>query len=164
MPNIPIQTQNTARKSEQTSEAQLASQPPQPSQSPQLSQNQLFIQIEKEILEHWKHNKIYEKAKEKNKKGKRFYFLDGPPYTSGRVHLGTAWNKSLKDMVLRYKRMQGLNVWDRAGYDMHGMPTENAVQKELKLKNKDEILNYGMGKFVNRCKEFSINNMKLMNE
>lgn len=192
MPNIPIKTQLTPHKleqkpeqkpdakqpsqssqlsqSSQSSQSTLSSQPHQPSQSsqlsksPQSSQNQLFIQIEKDILNYWKSNKIYEKVKEKNKKGKRFYFLDGPPYTSGRVHLGTAWNKSLKDMVLRYKRMLGLNVWDRAGYDMHGMPTENAVQKELKLKNKDEILTYGMGKFVNRCKEFSINNMKLMNE
>ncbi|MFH1440161.1 MAG: class I tRNA ligase family protein, partial [Candidatus Woesearchaeota archaeon] len=126
--------------------------------------NNIFIQIEEEILELWKTNDTHAKIKKKNGLGKRFYFLDGPPYTSGRVHLGTAWNKSLKDCVLRYKRMKGFNVWDRAGYDMHGMPTAQAVQKELKLANKDKILEYGMDKFVRKCEEFSLKNMKIMNE
>ena len=88
------------------------------------------LKQEPEILKFWKDRRIYEKAKEKGRGKKKFYFLDGPPYTSGKVHLGTAWNKSLKDMILRYKRMQGLEVLDRAGYDMHGLPTENAVEKE----------------------------------
>src|SRR3989344_5794236 len=86
------------------------------------------VKQELEILDFWKENKIHEKAKEKNKGKKQFYFLDGPPYTSGKVHLGTAWNKVLKDSVLRYKRMRGLDVWDRAGYDMHGMDFENAYK------------------------------------
>ena len=71
-------------------------------------------EIEESILNFWEKNKIYDKAKDKAKTGKDYYFLDGPPYTSGRIHLGQAWNKALKDCVLRYKRMQGLNVWDRA--------------------------------------------------
>ncbi len=120
--------------------------------------------LEPEILEFWKKNGIYEKAKEKNKGQKKFYFLDGPPYTSGKVHLGTAWNKSLKDCILRYKRMQGFDVWDRAGYDMHGMPTEQAVEKKLGLKQKDEIPVYGIANFVNECREFAIANMLSMNE
>ena len=115
-------------------------------------------------MEFWKKNNIYEKAKEKNKGKKKFYFLDGPPYTSGRVHLGTAWNKALKDSVLRYKRMNGFDVWDRAGYDMHGMPTEQAVEKNLGLKHKDEIPNYGIANFVNACKEFAITNLLSMNQ
>ena len=119
---------------------------------------------EPEILEFWKKHNIYEKAKEKNKGKKKFYFLDGPPYTSGKVHLGTAWNKALKDSVLRYKRMQGFDVWDRAGYDMHGMPTEQAVEKNLGLKHKDEIPVYGVVNFVNACREFAITNMLSMNE
>ena len=118
---------------------------------------------EPEILEFWKKHNIYENAKEKNKGKKNFYFLDGPPYTSGKVHLGTAWNKALKDSVLRYKRMQGFDVWDRAGYDMHGMPTEQAVEKNLGLKNKDDIPIYGIANFVNACREFSISNMLSMN-
>ncbi|MBI2654272.1 isoleucine--tRNA ligase [Candidatus Woesearchaeota archaeon] len=119
--------------------------------------------LEPEVLEFWKRNRIYEKAKEKNKGKQKFYFLDGPPYTSGRVHLGTAWNKALKDSVLRYKRMRGFDVWDRAGYDMHGMPTEQAVEKKLGLKHKDEIPVFGIANFVNECREFAIANMIAMN-
>src|SRR3989344_597209 len=126
-------------------------------------QNYDAVKLEPEILEFWKKNNIYEKAKEKNKGKKKFYFLDGPPYTSGKVHLGTAWNKSLKDSVLRYKRMQGFDVWDRAGYDMHGMPTEQAVEKNLGIKNKDEIPNFGIANFVRECKEFAITNLMAMN-
>ncbi len=126
-------------------------------------QNYEATKLEPEILEFWKKNNIYEKAKQKNSGKQKFYFLDGPPYTSGKVHLGTAWNKSLKDCVLRYKRMQGFDVWDRAGYDMHGMPTEQAVEKKLGLKHKDEIPVYGVANFVNACREFAISNMLSMN-
>jgi len=118
---------------------------------------------EPEMLEFWKKHNIYQKAREKNKGKKKFYFLDGPPYTSGKVHLGTAWNKALKDSVLRYKRMQGFDVWDRAGYDMHGLPTEQAVEKNLGLKSKDDIPMYGIANFVNACREFAISNMLSMN-
>ncbi len=121
------------------------------------------IKQEPEILEFWKANRIYEKAGEMNKGKKKFYFLDGPPYTSGKVHLGTAWNKSLKDMVLRYKRMRGFDVWDRAGYDMHGMPVELGVEKKLGIKNKDEIPEFGVAKFVSACRDFAVSNMKVMN-
>ena len=126
-------------------------------------QNYEPVNSEPEILEFWKKNSIYEKAKEKNKGKQKFYFLDGPPYTSGKVHLGTAWNKALKDSVLRYKRMKGFDVWDRAGYDMHGLPTEQAVEKNLGLKSKDDIPMYGVANFVNACREFSISNMLSMN-
>ncbi|MFH0867958.1 MAG: isoleucine--tRNA ligase [Candidatus Woesearchaeota archaeon] len=119
---------------------------------------------EPEILKFWTDNRIYEKAKENNKGKKKYYFLDGPPYTSGKVHLGTAWNKSLKDMVLRYKRMQNFDVWDRAGYDMHGMPIEQGTEKKLGIKNKDEIPKFGVAKFVRACRDFAVSNMKLMNQ
>ncbi len=122
------------------------------------------LKQEPEILKFWKDNRIYEKANEKNKGKKKFYFLDGPPYTSGKVHLGTAWNKSLKDSILRYKRMQGFEVLDRAGYDMHGLPTENAAEKELGIKKKDDIKKFGVEKFVKACKDLSIKNMKIMNQ
>ncbi|MFQ5474906.1 MAG: class I tRNA ligase family protein, partial [Candidatus Nanoarchaeia archaeon] len=92
-----------------------------------MSKKYEFKAIEEGILDFWLKNRIYEKARKKNKGKKQFYFLDGPPYTSGKVHIGTAWNKSLKDSILRYKRMQGFDVFDRAGYDMHGLPTEQAT-------------------------------------
>ncbi len=123
-----------------------------------------FKKIENEILELWKKNRIYEKAKKKSNDGKKFYFLDGPPYTSGRVHIGTAWNKTLKDMVLRYKRYKGFNVWDRAGYDMHGLPNENATLKKLKLRNNEDIISFGVSSFIEECKKLAIENMNLMNE
>ncbi|MBR9705359.1 isoleucine--tRNA ligase [Candidatus Pacearchaeota archaeon] len=121
-------------------------------------------EIENEVLEFWKKQKIHDKIKSKNKKGKKFYFLQGPPYTSGKIHIGHAWNNSLKDLILRYKRMQGLNVWDRGGYDMHGLPTENAVQKKLRIKDKSEIEKYGVLKFVKECRKFSSDNAKQMDK
>jgi isoleucyl-tRNA synthetase len=121
-----------------------------------------FKESEPEILEFWKKQKIYEKRKEKNKKGKKYYFLQGPPYTSGRLHIGHAWNNSMKDIILRYKRMKGMNVWDRAGYDMHGLPTENAAMKKLGLKNKEEIEKFGIAKFTEECVNLAVSNAKLM--
>jgi isoleucyl-tRNA synthetase len=123
-----------------------------------------FKELEEEMLKFWKEKKIYKKSKEKNKNGKKFYFLQGPPYTSGKLHIGHAWNNSMKDIAIRFFRLNGYNLWDRAGYDMHGLPTANKVQKELKLKDKDEILKFGLDKFNKRCQEFSIENAKLMNE
>ncbi len=123
-----------------------------------------FKKTEEEILKFWEKNKTYDKIKKRNSKGKKFYFLQGPPYTSGKLHIGHAWNNSLKDMILRYKRMNGFDVWDRGGYDMHGLPTENAVQKKLGLKTKEEIEKYGMDKFVKDCMNFSIEQASYMNE
>lgn len=118
--------------------------------------------IEKETLEKWSREKTHEKAKKSS--GKPFYFLDGPPYTSGKIHLGTAWNKSLKDMVLRYRRMIGDDVWDRAGYDMHGLPTENATMKKLGLKTNEDIFAFGLDKFIEECRKLCLENLSSMND
>ncbi len=123
-----------------------------------------FKVVEEEIFNFWNENEVYAKLKARNKGKKSYYFLDGPPYTSGRVHLGTAWNKVLKDSVLRFRRMRGYDVWDRAGYDMHGLPTENATQKKFGIKNKDEIEKFGVKKFIDECKITCIENMKVMNK
>jgi len=123
-----------------------------------------FKEIEETTLKYWAKHNIYKKAKDKNKGKKKFYFLDGPPYTSGKVHIGTAWNKCLKDCVLRYKRMQGLDVWDRAGYDMHGLPIEHKVEKVFNIHHKEDIEKLGVTKFINECKKFSLKNLKMMNE
>ena len=121
-------------------------------------------QLEPEILKYWKDNKITEKLRKKNQSGKKFYFLEGPPYTSGNIHLGHAWNMALKDVVLRYKRMRGYNVWDRMGYDMHGLPTEQKVMAKLNLRNKDAIQKFGLKKFQLECTKFCTEMMKKMNE
>ncbi|MBT7237254.1 isoleucine--tRNA ligase [Candidatus Woesearchaeota archaeon] len=120
--------------------------------------------IEKEVLEFWKKKKIHKKVRDSTKGNKPFYFLQGPPYTSGKLHAGHAWNNSMKDSVLRYKQMVGFDVWDRAGYDMHGIPTASKVQKELNLKTKEDIEKYGLDKFAKACMEFSVKHAKMMNK
>ena len=112
-------------------------------------------ELEPNIERFWHGKKINEKVREKNKEGKKFYFLDGPPYTSGRLHLAHAWNYSLKDMVVRYKKMRGFNVWDRDGFDMHGLPTAHKVMNKHGLKTKEEIIKFGLDKFIKECLEFS---------
>lgn len=123
-----------------------------------------FKEIHTNITQFWNDHDIYAKSKARGRGKKRFYFLDGPPYTSGKVHIGTAWNKSLKDMVLRFKRMQGFDVWDRAGYDMHGLPTEQATEKELGIKGAKQIHEFGVQNFINSCRELCIRNMHVMNQ
>ena len=121
------------------------------------------LEIEPLVLKYWDEEAIYpKKIREKVEGKKPFYFLDGPPYTSGKVHIGTAWNKSLKDMIMRYKWMKGFDVFDRAGYDMHGLPTAHAVEKKLKLNGKEDIIKFGVDKFVAECKKLCIDNMKIM--
>ena len=113
-------------------------------------------QLEPQIIEFWKKNNIVETLRKRNKKGKKFYFLDGPPYTSGKFHLGHALNYALKDIALRYKRMHGLNVWDRNGFDVHGLPTEHKVMDKFGLKTKEDILKFGLDKFILECQEFCL--------
>ena len=122
------------------------------------------LETEPEVLEFWDKDGIYGKSVAKNKKGENWYFLDGPPYTSGKVHIGTAWNKSLKDAIMRFKRMTGFNVWDRAGYDMHGLPTAHKVMEKFNLKDKEDIPKFGLDKFTQECIKLSTNNLKIMNK
>lgn len=125
-----------------------------------------FKTVEMESKEFWDEQQTYAKVKARPKttKAPKYYFLDGPPYTSGNVHLGTTWNKILKDMVLRYKRMQGFDVWDRAGYDMHGLPTEHATEAELGIHGREQIEAYGKEKFIDACRALCIRNMLKMND
>ena len=123
-----------------------------------------FKTVEKNVFEFWQKKQILDKLRKKLKKNKKFYFLDGPPYTSGKIHLGTAWNQVLKDQILRYKRMRGFDVWDRGGYDMHGLPTAHKIQAKHNLKDKQDIEKFGIDKFVKECKKFSIEMMEQMNK
>lgn len=111
--------------------------------------------LEKEILESWKKEKTYEEAKLLSSKGRQFYFCDGPPYATGQIHPGTAWNKCIKDAICRYKRMKGFAVRAQPGFDTHGLPIEVKVEQELKFTNKRQIEEYGVGEFVGKCKSFA---------
>lgn len=123
-----------------------------------------FKEVESEILKFWEDNDTYKKVKHKGHGKQKFYWLQGPPYTSGRIHLGTAWNHALKDELLRYKRMRGFDVWDRGGYDMHGLPTESKVQKKFGLQTKKDIINFGLEKFSHECYKFSEENASIMSQ
>ncbi len=127
-------------------------------------QNYVFSEIESATLKFWEESGIYPQIKKRNHGKEKFYFLQGPPYTSGRIHLGTAWNHMLKDQILRYKRMQGFDVWDRNGYDMHGLPTENKVQKKFDLQTKKDIEDFGVEKFAHECLKFSRENAAIMSD
>ncbi|MGC8623137.1 MAG: isoleucine--tRNA ligase [Candidatus Micrarchaeia archaeon] len=110
---------------------------------------------EEKILKYWKENHINDKVREKNRNGKPFYFLDGPPYVSGDLHPGQIWVKTMKDLFIRYRRFMGYNVFDHAGYDVHGLPIENRVEKQLELKSKKEIESkIGVDNFVAKCREY----------
>ncbi len=122
-----------------------------------------FKEVEKEILKFWKEKKIYDKVKSKNKKGKKFYLMDGPPYATGNIHMGTALNKVLKDIAMRSQRLQGKDVFDRAGYDTHGLPIEYQVEKELGFKTKKDIEKHGVKKFIKKCKDFATRYINVMN-
>jgi len=119
---------------------------------------------EKQILSFWKKKKIYEKSRKKNARGKAFYMMDGPPYATGYIHIGTALNKILKDIAMRSQRLQGKNVFDRAGYDTHGVPIEFQIEKEIGSKSKKDIEKYGVKKFVNKCKKFATKFIGVMNK
>ncbi|MEK6929004.1 MAG: isoleucine--tRNA ligase [Nanoarchaeota archaeon] len=120
-------------------------------------------EYEKEVLGFWKENQIYEKSKKKNQKGKKFYMVDGPPYATGYIHLGTALNKILKDIAMRSQRMQGKNVIDIPGYDTHGVPIEFQVEKEIGSTSKQDIEKYGVKKFVDKCRNFATKYIEIMN-
>ncbi len=120
--------------------------------------------VEERAEEHWKNNRIYEKTKERMKGRKRFYFLDGPPYASGSIHLGTAWNKILKDAVLRFLVMKGYDVKRQPGWDCHGLPIEVMVEKKHGLKSKQGIAELGVDKFIEECKQWALKHVGIMTE
>jgi isoleucyl-tRNA synthetase len=119
-------------------------------------------QLEEEVQSSWRTSGTYGKVKALHADDPAFFFVDGPPYTTGNIHLGTAWNKILKDSILRYHRMNGKNVIERAGYDMHGLPIEVRVEQQLGFASKKEIENFGIGKFIAKCREFAEKNKLLM--
>lgn len=118
--------------------------------------------VHAEVSAYWREKRVREKIKEKNRGGPVFSFIDGPPYTNGSIHLGHAWNKSLKDYVLRVKRMQGYAVTDRAGYDMHGLPIEGVTMKKLGLHTTKDIATLGEEAFITECQKTAVAYRKAM--
>ena len=118
---------------------------------------------ESEVIKHWQDNGTRKKALSKNSGKEKYFFLDGPPYATGAIHMGTAFNKILKDYYIRFLRMKGLDVWAQPGYDTHGLPIEVKLEKQLGLRGKDEIEKMGIDKFNSACKKFAEEHLELMN-
>lgn len=121
-------------------------------------------EIEQSVRSFWDQQQIYSKLKKIREGGEDYFFVDGPPYTTGYIHLGTAWNKILKDSILRHVRMGGKNIIERAGYDMHGLPIEVRVENELGFRSKKDIENYGISAFIERCRNFAITHKDIMSD
>lgn len=96
-----------------------------------------LVQREPERIKHWESQGLYEKIQEKNAQKPDFILHDGPPFTSGDVHIGTALNKSLKEMILRFKSMQGYRAPYIPGWDCHGLPIEHRVTREMRDQGND---------------------------
>src|SRR3990167_5155199 len=108
---------------------------------------------EKEILNFWEKNKIFERSVNNRKGKKPFIFYEGPPTANNVPHMGHFETRVFKDVVLRYKTMRGFYAPRRAGWDTHGLPVEVEVEKTLGLKNKKDIEKYGIAAFNKKCRE-----------
>ena len=118
-----------------------------------VSTNLGFVDREKKTLEFWKENHIFEKSMEQ-REGSRVYTLyDGPPTANGKPHIGHVLTRVIKDMIPRYRTMKGYYVPRKAGWDTHGLPVEIEVEKLLGLDGKDQIEQYGIAPFIDKCKE-----------
>jgi len=102
---------------------------------------------EEEILAFWRENKTFERSLEKDAPNGEFVFYDGPPFATGLPHHGSLLSSIIKDVIPRYKTMRGFRVRRRWGWDTHGLPIENLVEKELGIKTKKEIEEIGIAKF-----------------
>lgn len=112
-----------------------------------------FNKIELEILKFWEENKIFEKSLEASKDKEPYIFYDGPPFATGLPHYGHILSSTIKDAIPRYQTMKGRFVRRRWGWDCHGLPIENIVEKNLKISGKKEIEEVGVERFNKVCRE-----------
>ena len=131
---------------------QLMSLPAESSDSQSLSVS--LPEQELEILKFWRENNIYEKSFNSRRDAPRFVLYEGPPTANGIPHPGHCLSRSIKDLYLRYKTMQGFHCTPRhGGWDTHGLPVEVEVCKELGIHSKQDIEDYGIEPFIYRCQE-----------
>ncbi|NOZ57924.1 MAG: isoleucine--tRNA ligase [Calditrichaeota bacterium] len=119
----------------------------------ELSPKVRFPDLEKEILDFWEKNRIFERSVEERDPNRRFVFYEGPPTANGRPGIHHVLSRTMKDFVCRLKTMQGYRVERKAGWDTHGLPVEIEIEKELGIRTKSEIIKFGVAEFNRRCKE-----------
>ena len=119
-----------------------------------------YPSLEKEILQFWKENDIFQKSLDNRKDSPWFSFYDGPPTVNGNPGVHHLIARALKDMICRYKTMTGHYVRRQAGWDTHGLPVEIEVEKRLGLKQKSDIETIGIDTFNRACKEFVYSNIE----
>ncbi|MDY2879816.1 MAG: isoleucine--tRNA ligase [Candidatus Borkfalkiaceae bacterium] len=112
-----------------------------------------FNAREKEVIEFWNQNGIFEKSIRQNEGHEEFTFYDGPPTANGKPHVGHVLTRVMKDIVPRYQTMKGKHVLRKAGWDTHGLPVELEIEKKLGLDGKQDIEKYGIEPFINECKQ-----------
>ncbi len=110
-------------------------------------------ELELQIIDYWKKNKIFEKSLDLTKNGPNFAFYEGPPTANGRPGIHHVMSRTVKDIVCRHKTMQGFYVNRKAGWDTHGLPVEIEVEKQLKIDGKEQIEEYGVAEFNAMCKK-----------
>ena len=118
-----------------------------------VSTNLNFVVREKNVEKFWRENDIFRKSMENRKEGETYTFYDGPPTANGKPHIGHVETRTIKDMIPRYRTMKGYMVPRKAGWDTHGLPVELEVEKLLGLDGKEQIEQYGLAPFIDKCKE-----------
>lgn len=111
-----------------------------------------FPKLENKILKFWKEDETFKKSLKKRKKKANFVFYEGPPTANGKPGIHHVLTRVFKDIICRYKTMQGFRVVRKAGWDTHGLPVELQVEKKLGLKSKKDIEKYRISKFNKQCK------------
>ena len=112
-----------------------------------------FVGMEHKVAENWKEKDIIKKNFDMNEGKRYFTFYDGPPTANGKPHVGHIETRVMKDIIPRYKVMKGYKVIRKAGWDTHGLPVELEIEKSLGISGKEQIEEYGVEKFVKKCKE-----------
>lgn len=108
---------------------------------------------EEEIMRFWQEHKVFELSESSENRKEDFVFYDGPPFATGTPHFGHLLPSSLKDIIPRYQTMKGKRVLRRWGWDCHGLPIENIIEKELNLGTKKDIEDYGIEKFNQKARQ-----------
>ncbi len=115
--------------------------------------NMNFVQREREVLQFWTDNDVFRKSMAEREGCPSYTFYDGPPTANGKPHIGHVLTRVIKDMIPRYRTMKGAMVPRKAGWDTHGLPVELEVEKLLGLDGKEQIEEYGLEPFIQKCKE-----------